>query len=704
MSIHNASITLKCRIKQYLPPLELVDSVRRCKFDAANYVASCPKHAKHWKISEMCSSGPASFVYDGGKLRNLVDKSYSLPVKSIGTGYGTSILSYGQKNKYRNSYCASCNGVAWLGCKAKPNVIVTGTSEYAFDRWLRYEKDVMKFLFIYEIDLNERTCNMNSDAVLLYSDFNTTLDTCLNISHNLKQCNCSSILDLDSETCIPTPFVNDKCRENRYEPETFKVTNHGVMHCENNFEYLPLSTRSAVDECDKCFINARSDNCQSKYEQFTGSPNVVVNSVNSVHCAANDLIRCNVFGIEDSYCTSRMFVSGSSSATSKFQFSIILNISLPNSVAISYEPSKFNFQVQLEKLASLGLELLFSTFNNDSLNSQCVEYSLTSNQTSWLICRNGELQRTSDQTHYGDYLLWNDEIRVCTETAVPEFVLPTHDRVFYLTHEYVFSSFSIFFVLIYVIYYFTKSKRTLTGDFVVSSMITVMCAILFYCLIKKKYSFISCRVIASSGQYFFIALHTWTNAIGILMIKGISSFKLASQSSRKKYAYYAAYAWLTPLIFVIIAYSVDAAKPHNLYPVFSDQFCFIPRGRIRLLLVTGPIYLLVVVNITMCIIASVIVAKSGNKIAIDDKQRTLKKVITIVKLQVIFGLEWFLLLFTEIKGPHQTGLWIALNVLGTSQGVLAVLAQLITSANIRNFLKWFNSKIRNPNPKNSQIA
>ncbi|KAF6038340.1 hypothetical protein EB796_003358 [Bugula neritina] len=33
-----------CSIKQYLPPLELVDSVRRCKY-AANYVASCPKHA-----------------------------------------------------------------------------------------------------------------------------------------------------------------------------------------------------------------------------------------------------------------------------------------------------------------------------------------------------------------------------------------------------------------------------------------------------------------------------------------------------------------------------------------------------------------------------------------------------------------------------------------------------------------------------------
>ncbi|KAF6029766.1 hypothetical protein EB796_011943 [Bugula neritina] len=532
---------------------------------------------------------------------------------------------------------------------------------------------------------------MNSDAVLLYSDFNTTLDTCSNISHHLKQCDCHSILDLESETCISTPFVNDKCRENRYEPETFKVTNHGINHCGEDFEYLPLSTQIAVGKCLQCSINVTGDDCQNEFEQFTGSPDVVVNSVNSVHCALTRLIRCNVSDIEDSYCAVDLKESGLSSGSTGN--AITPKISLLNSLAISYEPTKFNFQVQLEKSTSLGVELLFSTFNNDSLNSQCVEYSLTSNQTSWLICRNSELQRSSDQTHYDDYLLWNDEIRVCTETAVPEFVLATHD--------YVFSSLSILFILIYVVYYFTKLKKTVTGNFVVSSMITLMFGLVFYCLINETKSFISCRIIASCTQYFLIAVHTWTNSGGILMIKGISSFKLASQSSWKKYAYYATYAWLTPLIFVIIAYSVDAAKPHTLYPVFSDQICFIARGWIRLLVFTGPIYLLVVVNIAMCIIASVIVVKSGNKIAVDDKRRTLKKVVTIVKLQVIFGFHWFILLFTEIKGPHQTGLWIALNVFMTLQGVLAVLAQLVTSANITKARTWFNSKVRHPSPKNS---
>jgi len=41
----------------------------------------------------------------------------------------------------------------------------------------------------------------------------------------------------------------------------------------------------------------------------------------------------------------------------------------------------------------------------------------------------------------------------------------------------------------------------------------------------------------------------------------------------------------------------------------------------------------------------------------------------------------------------------------TLQGVIAVLAQLVTTANIRNKgKKWFNLKIRHHSPKNSQSA
>ncbi|KAF6020668.1 hypothetical protein EB796_021038 [Bugula neritina] len=154
----------------------------------------------------------------------------------------------------------------------------------------------MKFLFIYEIDLNERTCDMNSDAVRLYSDFNTTLDTCSNISHHLKQCDCQSILDLDSKTCIPTPFVNDKCKENRYGPETFKVTNHGMKHCRKYSE--PLSTTGALLKCFLCDFVKTANDCQHDYEQFTGSPLKVLSSVNSVHYAITLLIRCNVTDIK----------------------------------------------------------------------------------------------------------------------------------------------------------------------------------------------------------------------------------------------------------------------------------------------------------------------------------------------------------------------------------------------------------------------
>ena len=69
--------------------------------------------------------------------------------------------------------------------------------------------------------------------------------------------------------------------------------------------------------------------------------------------------------------------------------------------------------------------------------------------------------------------------------------------------------------------------------------------------------------------------------------------------------------------------------------------------------------------------------KSGKKVSQADKRRTKKKIMTIVKLQVVFGLHWVLIFFTEIKGPHVPYIWAVLNTLVTLQGVIVVLTRII---------------------------
>ena len=77
------------------------------------------------------------------------------------------------------------------------------------------------------------------------------------------------------------------------------------------------------------------------------------------------------------------------------------------------------------------------------------------------------------------------------------------------------------------------------------------------------------------------------------------------------------------------------------------------------------------------------VLNSGRKLTVNDKSRTQKKAITVVKLQFTFGFHWILLIFTVIEGPHQAVIWTVLNIFLTLQGVLIVLAQLLTAKNVK---------------------
>ena len=61
--------------------------------------------------------------------------------------------------------------------------------------------------------------------------------------------------------------------------------------------------------------------------------------------------------------------------------------------------------------------------------------------------------------------------------------------------------------------------------------------------------------------------------------------------------------------------------------------CFIDRGWIRLLLFTGPIYVLTVIDLVRSITARIKVSRSGHQLTIQDKPRTTGNVITIIKAQ-----------------------------------------------------------------------
>ena len=706
----NNSVSRRCPIKQFAPPSD-ASNYRVCKRDAAQYVATCPDYTQDWEVSKKCHSEAASFVYEGPPLADLLaqgrtgGKIYD-PVKWGGaylhpnpTLVELDYNLYTSSRKYKNSYCASCNSAGWLGCQVKSTVFFPNTSrnpENAEGVYQQYVADANKYMFVYRIDYNKRLCTRDSDSYIVYPHHETGVDTCTNITRHLRQCDCQSEYDIYRGICVPLRrdsnnsclMGNSHVAANNSGMTSRYATN--VCGPEPEYRFDLLSDSELTEKCSNypCsfFIqfNSSSENITPlPVELPTLSPTPWVDcrtvfslayqeahEFDNIYCSAASeaLARCgNIRSPQPGkYC----IVGDVRSSKSYDQGEVwTTQTLLQNSVAIKYEPTGYKFRIE-DLIAEGGYDLLFATFVENE-RGYCSKFTdMISNRSEYLICPNNGLKDPALDSVIQDFYLQGDSLAICTEFTLPGFQLNIQD--------YVLSAISMIVVVAYLIYYVAKGKKTLTSYFVASSLGTLVAALISYCLINQADpGTTSCMVIASLNHYFMLGTHTWTNALAIWMFHGITRVQLVVKQNVKSYIYYAIYAWVAPLGFVILSYILNKAEIEQLYPVFSSYICFVDSGWIRLLLFTGPIFLLVLINVILCIIASLRVFRSGKQIATSDKRRTKRKIFTIFKLQVIFGFHWFLLYLTWIKGDHESIIWQTLGVLISLQGTLIVLAQLI---------------------------
>ena len=116
-------------------------------------------------------------------------------------------------------------------------------------------------------------------------------------------------------------------------------------------------------------------------------------------------------------------------------------------------------------------------------------------------------------------------------------------------------------------------------------------------------------------QYLFLSVHCWTNVLATWMFKGLSSTRLVKTSGKKVFITYSMYGWLSPLPFVALSFLLDAFPVDKLYPVFSDSFCFLASGWIRVLVFTGPIYVQIFIDVGLCIGVAIFIWRSGKGLA-----------------------------------------------------------------------------------------
>lgn len=515
---------------------------------------------------------------------------------------------------------------------------------------------------------------MTSDIFMTYSNPETGLDECSRVTESLRTCPCGTEYDYSEGGCKHTPYFSPYCSQQQVRllpGDSNKQIDYTSLTCEHQ-RVPPINVTEAAEMCMLCAETPNRPNCHRVFlypTQFSQVTYPSIHCLNTLDPNLSLMAVCEVTA-PPNRCFQSLSYGGVGSGLS--MGTIERETILLNSVAIRYDPSHFQLVIpaHTKSKQDLGLELLYasSVAGDDEL---CSEYSMVTNTSeTFQVCEDEMLVSLLSGETFKDFVIKGDELGLCIKYKFIGFSLNLRD--------YILSAVSVVVVLIFIIHYFSKQRKTLTSKFVVSSLASLIPALVSFCLTNSfTESQISCRIVATVTQYFMISVHSWTCALALWMVQGLTRLRLVQDTGPKVYLKYALFAWLLPCPFIAAALLLDNYTYDPLYPVYSKHFCFIADGRIRVVVFTGPIYLIILINVMLCIIAIIKVMNSGKNVSQADKRRTKKKIMTITKLQAVFGLHWVLIFFTEIKGPHVVYIWGILNTLVTLQGVTVVLTQII---------------------------
>ena len=577
--------------------------------------------------------------------------------------------TYLPRNKYRNSYCASCNSAEWIGCNVSRNLIVSG-SQPLIDLFFRYNYDVEKYMFVYSVDHNVKSCHMDSDSLLLYPNYETRFDTCDNIS-----------LSLSNEE-----FIQRSCMVNC----TSSPTAYAMKRCPN-FTYPLLSEDVAKEECTKCENNP--NDCSAVYNSW-GIDGAPAFPYSSIHCATNHLVGCVLPLI--CYVPPGLLqpppppipgVQVGNQFIPLFNVWGATEIKRLNALAITYHPTLLKIEDHWLANQHSPNYWVNLTTANDNQPGSCNQYSLVEESQKWKTCKDGEIfiYNEANSTSYKDYLFFGKGIYVCSGYALSSRKYnSTTTWVFKLSlYEYVLIGISVLVLIVYVIYYLVKATKTLEGHLVTGSLVCLVFGLLFYSLVHQNESPGGCQLIATLSQYLFTSIHMWVNAGTIRLYRKTKiKQKKSTQSLWRPFLQYILYVQGIALIPVVFAQILHSNQGNMFYPVFNENLCFIEFGWTNLLTLTGPMYIIIFLNIIL-FLAIVIKMNCDSIASQEERDFVICHLITIVKLQIVFSLPWLMLPFAELEVQDEWVLWEVIKVLIALQGVLAALCLIVQLKNFR---------------------
>ena len=246
-------------------------------------------------------------------------------------------------------------------------------------------------------------------------------------------------------------------------------------------------------------------------------------------------------------------------------------------------------------------------------------------------------------------------------------------------YNYVLLSLSGIFIIANIVYIITLYRTArLTELLMLCFLISLLCALLFYAIgvvssIGGQIHVIACEAIAAMLQFFFLSTMTWISIFAYSITHAVFANKLIS-SDCKKFKFYVVYGLGAPSALTLVAVMLSQISQFGIQVYQHGPDCFLENQYVRLATFLIPIYMMITSNVIMTILCVQKIVRSGS-IQSSERDRKIKKTITILKLTICLG-SGYILLFFAYMGTDQT-LWTVFKIFVEIQGVLVVCANII---------------------------
>ncbi|XP_045197996.2 uncharacterized protein LOC123552408 [Mercenaria mercenaria] len=204
-----------------------------------------------------------------------------------------------------------------------------------------------------------------------------------------------------------------------------------------------------------------------------------------------------------------------------------------------------------------------------------------------------------------------------------------------------------------------------------------------------------CKLVAVLLHYLFLSSFCWMNIIAFDFCSTFSNnFASAVRDKNlKRFILYSVYGWLTPLIFVSVAVTLDLSeldsKYSSLKPGYGKGICWITSSNSLILFFAGPLSLLKLFDFIAFILTMIFIARSKRQCARATKKKDTCSFFINLKLSLIMGLTWVFAFVANIV--KDKSIWYLFIVFNSLQGLFIAVCFLCSRRVFRLLCEKYRS-------------